>query len=73
MYMILVLYKECPKLSSKIYRFLMDDVMLVHNKYLKWAMEIGTDFCESLVDFGKETFKTSTTWQTSQKYRSFPV
>ena len=38
---------------KKVYRFLSDDVMLIHSKYIKWRQEIGPDFCESLLDYGR--------------------
>ena len=40
-------------LSRKVYEFLGDDVLLIHHKYVKWGQELGRDFCEGLVDFGK--------------------
>ena len=39
--------------SSIVYKKELDDVLSVHNKYLKWVQELGSNFCESLVDFGK--------------------
>ena len=44
--------------------------MLIHNKYMKWKQELGTDLCESLCDFGKshlDIFRTTNV----AKYRSF--
>ena len=56
--------------SRRVYRYLADDVMLVHNKYLKWIQEIGTDFCEGICDFGiQHTMLYKVTNIT--KYRSF--
>ena len=64
----ITIYKK--NLSQKIYKFLADDVMLIHNKYMKWRDELGNDFCESLIDFGKQhlnIFKVTNV----PKYRSF--
>ena len=40
------------KWARKVYLLLSDDVLLVHNKYLKWKMDLGEDFNDSLVEFG---------------------
>ena len=39
-------------LSKEIYEFLSEDVILIHNKYVKWCRDLGGDFCESICDFG---------------------
>ena len=49
-------YDHCLNMqnfSSSVYKFVSSDLLLIHNKYLKWLASIGTDFCESLVDYGK--------------------
>ena len=57
-------------LSSKIYKFLGDDAMLLHSKYHKWNREIGESISESLYDFAREhTLIYSIT--NVAKYRSF--
>ena len=38
-------------LTSKVYKFLSDDVMIVHHKYIKWKEELGYSFDESLWEF----------------------
>ena len=58
------------KLASKVYNFLAEDVLLIHNKYLKWKQELGQDFSESLVEFGRmhlEFYKVTNI----TKFRSF--
>ena len=44
--------------------------MLIHNKYVKWRQELGQDFCEGILDFGKmhlDIYKVTNV----PKYRSF--
>ena len=55
--------------SKEVGAFVSDDMLLIHNKYLKWRMEIG-DFCEGLIDFAK---KHSDIYRVTNvtKYRSF--
>ena len=55
--------------SRKVYTFLREDIMLLHNKYVKWKQEIG-DFCEGILDYGKmflDLYKITNV----PKYRSF--
>ena len=52
------LYDKCANgsilnLSQKVYNFLGDDVMLLHNKYIKWRSQLGEDYDESLYEFGR--------------------
>ena len=57
-------------MSQKVYKFLGDDVMLIHNKYMKWREDLGAELCQSLVEFGqrhKEVYKITNV----PKYRSF--
>ena len=56
--------------SSKVYRFLSEDVKILHNKYIKWREELGEDMTESLVEYGlkyKDIFRVTNI----TKYRSF--
>ena len=56
--------------SSKVYKYLSDDIIAVHSKYLKWMQDLGTNFCESLVEFGRlhlNIYKVTNV----TKYRSF--
>ena len=58
------------KFSRIVYRYLQDDVMVIHNKYIKWLMEVGTDFTEGILEFGKlhkDIYKITNI----AKYRSF--
>ena len=57
-------------LSQKVYGFLSEDVLLIHNKYLKWMQDLGPNFVESLCDFGtihSDIFRITNV----PKYRSF--
>ena len=56
--------------SKKVYRHIQDDVLLVHNKYLKWIQDLGTNFCEGLCDYGKEHMIIYSVTNIP-KYRSF--
>ena len=56
--------------SRKVYKFLADDVMLLHNKYMKWRQDLGSDFCQGLYDYGLihlDVYKLTNV----PKYRSF--
>ena len=39
--------------SSKVYRYIMEDVTQIHYKYVKWREDLGEDIAESIWDFGK--------------------
>ena len=57
-------------LSRVVYRFLSQDVILIHNKYIKWRSELGPDFCQDICSFGKihrDIFRVTNI----PKYRSF--
>ena len=41
-------------ISRKVYQYIQEDAMLLHSKYIKWMLEIGPTFSESLYDFGKD-------------------
>ena len=57
-------------LSRKVYKFMMDDCLLIHNKYVKWRTELGPSFEDSLYEYGKihlDIYKTTNV----PKLRSF--
>ena len=56
--------------SKIVYQYLGDDVMLIHNKYMKWMQELEEDPCNGLVDFG---YQHSLTYKLTNvtKYRNF--
>ena len=57
-------------LSRIVYASLMDDVMIIHSKFLKWRQDLGQDFSAGIVDFGllhKDIFCVTNV----PKYRSF--
>ena len=45
-------YKFETNLSAKIYKLINSDLILIHNKYVKWGQDLGTDISHSIVDFG---------------------
>ena len=57
-------------LSSTVYRYLQDDLLLIHNKYIKWRIELGSEYNESLVEFA-EKHKDIYRVTNIAKYRSF--
>ena len=59
----------CTNFSKNYYKYMEEDVMLLHNKYLGWRKEVS-DFTESLIDFGKEFNKIYKTTNIT-KYRDF--
>ena len=56
--------------AKRVYDFLGDDILLAHNKYLKWRSELGQDFCERILDFGKKHMDIYKVTNIT-KYRSF--
>ena len=57
-------------LAGRIYKFIADDIMSSHNKYLKWKIDLGEDFCENIVQFAQmhqHIYKVTNV----PKYRSF--
>ena len=44
---------QVKNLSQRVYKFLADDVMLIHSKYIKWRQDLGDSFSEGLCDFGR--------------------
>ena len=57
-------------ISKRVYSFISEDVMLLHNKYMKWRQELGENFCESLIDYAMEHNRIYRTTNIA-KYRSF--
>ena len=49
--------------AQQVYRYLADDVLLIHQKYISWRMELGYQFRDLHMDIYKTTNVT--------KYRSF--
>ena len=44
-------YDTClyvTNILQKVYKSLAEDVMLIHNKYIKWRMELGEDYQQVL-------------------------
>ena len=57
-------------ISRMVYKNISDDVMIIHNKYLKWREDLGSEFQDSLVEFGqrhKDIYRVTNI----AKYRSF--
>ena len=66
-------YDQCIDslgLASKIYAFLAEDAIILHNKYLKWRQELGSQFCETLIDF-RDLHRYIYRVTNVPKYRSF--
>ena len=57
-------------LANKIYKYISDDIMLVHYKYIKWKQDIGENFCDGILDFG-ELHRDIYRITNVPKYRSF--
>ena len=57
-------------LSQKIYKFILEDVIIMSNKYIKWRLELGESFCETLIDYRDEHINIYRTTNVP-KYRSF--
>ena len=56
--------------SSMVYNYLLDDVLLIHNKYMGWRKELGQEFDCALVDYGLLHAKIHKITNTP-KFRSF--
>ena len=57
-------------IAKKVYKYLSEDVLLLHNKYIKWREELVEEFCESLCEYGLlhlDIYKVTNV----TKYRSF--
>ena len=64
------IYRDHKGLSRIIYKWINGELLLIHNKYLKWITEIGYDAFGSLYDYGlnhKEIYRTTNI----PKYRNF--
>ena len=58
------------KLSQTVYKSLQGDILLLHNKYIKWNQEISMHLYDGLIDYGTQhlhIYKTTNI----PKYRSF--
>ena len=56
--------------SKIVYQELNADILLIHNKYIKWRVDLETELCESFLDYGPlhtEVYKLTNI----AKYRSF--
>ena len=56
--------------SRTVYHSLQEDVILVHNKYVKWIKDLGPDFCEDICHYGKLHQQINQLTNIT-KYRSF--
>ena len=39
--------------SKKVYNYLADDSMIIHNKYIKWRIDLGQQYQDVLTDFAR--------------------
>ena len=63
-------HRYTTNLSNIVYKFIADDVITIHNKYIKWREELGTEWDGGLIDFAarhKEIYRITNV----PKYRSF--
>ena len=49
----LVCNNSVKNLSQAVYKSLSDDIMIMHNKYVKWKQETQTEFTGTLVEYAK--------------------
>ena len=56
--------------SKNVYTYFMEDITMVHNKYIKWRQELGYDFCDGLLGF-RDQHKRIYKLTNITKYRSF--
>ena len=57
-------------LAKRAYKNLEEDVLLIHNKYIKWRQDLGQEFPYGIIEFGKlhlDIFRITNI----PKYRSF--
>ena len=57
-------------LSKRVYQYISEDILLVHNKYIKWRKELGGEYQDVLTEFGKahmDIYRITNV----PKYRSF--
>ena len=57
-------------LSREVYSFIAEDALLIHNKYMKWRQELGSDFDLTLCEYAKEHQCLYSVTNVT-KYRSF--
>ena len=66
-------YDKCgyqQKVTQKVYRFLGEDRMLIHNKFIKWRHDLGHEYQDTLSEFAlacKEIYSITNV----PKFRSF--
>ena len=65
-----VVYVYGTGVSKMVYNTIAEDAMVIHNKYLKWLQELGTNFCEGIYQFGLEHLNIYKVTNEA-KYRSF--
>ena len=69
----IVLYMHIQETyQGKIYKYIQDDGMLLHNKFLGWRKELGGEKPEGLLDY-VNTYRNVYKTTNIPKYRSFPV
>ena len=57
-------------LSRRVYQFISEDVIIMHNKFIKWRNEVGNDIFEGILDYRQahsDLYKVTNV----TKYRSF--
>ena len=57
-------------IARRAYAYLAEDAIMLHNKYIKWTMETGIDFCGGLIGFRDEVRNIYRLTNVT-KYRSF--
>ena len=56
--------------SQKVYKFLGDDTLLIHRKYIKWREDLGDEYDDTLIEF-RDEHKNIYQVTNVAKYRSF--
>ena len=56
--------------SGLVYRYISQDAIIIHNKYVKWKQELGENFCENICDFARLHINLYHVTNVT-KYRSF--
>ena len=64
------LLRKGKGLSSHVYKYMAEDVLLIHNKFLKWKQDLGPSYSDGLVEYG---LKHMDIYRVTNivKYRSF--
>ena len=65
-----VVSQQKRNFSQEVYRYIADDAIILHNKYMKWRNELGEEFCEGLTDFSTMHLQLYSVTNVP-KYRSF--